>query len=1411
VDSVKISSILAALIVGMAWGGRAQSNSVPARVAVLSEDSMAAEAGDTLTAAMSKREDVRVFERTEIEKIYREQALSAANQDCLKVGRILGADGLLAASMAATREATNLTVRLIAVKPGVVLEESSFGWPIPDLEAWAEALAGHLGSYVPKLLVLPKDAIPISILNFRSAVPTEEAKETERQLKLLVIERLSREPRFFVLDRERMEALGEEKERDGDESAFWNGSYLLEGTVDRNGYSRSNLTVSARLTPPKGGQAIAFEVGGARTNLAAVVHQVTEKVTGLLKVESAAPAWDAADEAEQFFNEADWALKWGLCRAAQAAADSAWALGKQDKDCAWMRVESRTVELLRTLGRFRMIRDAWDPLDVERATRALELYYDFCRTTNGNVFSEEAGHQGRSWRGEGVECLEAASRALCGGNRAQEAQKLSAEDLGKLRLLTREVADWMAQHCEGSLDGMWICRLKWGCFWDEKPEDTIAHIREMAAGPFLNLPVRDFWLQWGSEVPQRLAGWNEADRRRLPGLWSGFLEDLARSTNVLLRATASALRLADASSVEEEAAALESLAVFLDENQEALVKDGVREHVLHWQIEELIKGKLGASYYVHTSDRARNDLAEKYRMEYAPKVDRFKHRMAFVEQMRCLEGQRPYDFFKFNEIFKDKAYTPEEATELLPFLNGYKSNLVAQVQGATGVERSRLDGGVHAFDFFYIDPAKRALASPPSAASPASKSNVVAVPPRAGVGLAGTNNRGDATNIVEVRRFVEIQAGSGVEGKTLGGAITARRWVEGKLLLEVESYYAPVASRSNGLPQPQAISRRAYAIALLDPETGRCDVIPHPRAPLPVVNWQPGDTSFNTLFHGELFQSDGNGISRYDANSKAWDALGICTDDNYLLFTVAGRLYAASSRLICEIVERGRETRILASTRRYPPVVELDKLNDLGTPMLFEGPRRSLRVLVRGRVYEWDQTDWRPHGELPETSLPEASESGTLFRGGPDRKASMVLQFLSLDKGEPELLLYSPPQPGPGVVGGHGAGPSWAQPAAPRPVWKLPEEFSRGMAGATIHGSDLYVLVSRIRMPPPGPGGPPPSERVMAPPECHYELLCFSREFKTPERWYLKFDETRGCPPTVFGNGQSRVPPDHVVRPWAIGAGNYLCLGMEGGRTPGMLMTNNLTLPGVWLVPFSEFERGLAARRANRDRELASAAATIRQLQAEMLAKYDHNHKGRLDPEEKEEALADPLFIESEIDNIDANHNDRLDPEELAWFDANNNKVVDPNEQAGMAEAQRLLARRLLKRYDANDDGFIDQTEYEQFMGSPQGAIGPRPQVRNLPGATEDGRIEIDKFASMVDGGLRARLRTYRIQEEERTRAQAGGTNGAPDPKQVFKLAVEAYWRDPASVTNAPLFPHRPPPQGKDVPNPVRPPLWNTQ
>lgn len=197
---------------------------------------------------------------------------------------------------------------------------------------------------------------------------------------------------------------------------------------------------------------------------------------------------------------------------------------------------------------------------------------------------------------------------------------------------------------------------------------------------------------------------------------------------------------------------------------------------------------------------------------------------------------------------------------------------------------------------------------------------------------------------------------------------------------------------------------------------------------------------------------------------------------------------------------------------------------------------------------------------------------------------------------------------------------------------------------------------------------------------------------------------------------------------------------------------------------------------------MEQATVSHEQARKNFLAKYDLNHNGVLDTEEKENALDDPAYIESELDVIDANHNGRIDPEELAYFDANENKILEPEEQVGIEIAQHLFAARLLKQFDANGNGFLDRNEFIE-MFTQASFVG---NVYQAAGAIRDGQCDVEQLTSLLTQQLRISLSPRRRPGQPFFGLYLTAPISPGDPRQSFKAAVEAYWQNPDSVSSGP-------------------------
>ena len=673
----------------------AQSNG-PVRLAIVPETVEVGAAADVLTAEFTKNNNVHLLERAEIERVYREQGLSAANRDDLKLGRLLGADGLLLLGTSIEGTNQSLNVRLVAVKPGVVLVAERYSWPMTDLTGWSPLFARHLDHFLPKLVVLAKDAIPISVVNLRSAIQSAEGKETEAQLKLLTIERLSREPRLFVLERQRMEMLSEEITLKSDESAFWDGSYLLEGTVDQNGYSATTVTINGRLTPPKGGAPIQFEVSGSRTNLAEVVNQLAGKVDEALMVSSATPAWNAADEAEQYFKEAQWALKWELYPEAQSATESAWALGRRNPETAILRIRaySQSVPLIQMNKQVYIQGLKPEDTFVEEIVkfvvpdasqfkplgRAMDLYCQDAKYvlggTNGPGVEELT---------MGLQLLRRTASLLESYNHGVELRAGHEEELRDLREKMRQMLTVLDEHLLSSTNQFpswndprenykW---LKWeeGSLCFDQLEEALPMFRHIVDTGYY------------PDDPPRLVAWSWENRKQIPRLTQQFVAEIFSDTNLLARLEglyfAVVLAPNDGSGRLEKSE--QELLSAMWENRQWLFSSGNISSQLD-RLKAVLRAKYG------NVDQGNRYLDANAYFHHEPFAG-FKQKLL----LDLLASASASDLPVIRGLFpntSEQLETPDQARELLPLLVGYqqKYKLAPALDGT--IQRLRQVAGV---------------------------------------------------------------------------------------------------------------------------------------------------------------------------------------------------------------------------------------------------------------------------------------------------------------------------------------------------------------------------------------------------------------------------------------------------------------------------------------------------------------------------------------------------------------------------------------------------------------------------------------------------------------------------------------------------------------------------------------------
>lgn len=571
----------------------------PLRVAIVPSAGTPPELADLLTVELSQKPSLQLVERTDVARILREQSRSALSRDPLRIGQLLKADGLLLLDTSGPQTNRSLHSRLLAVRSGVLLGASRSPASIPDPVGWVSSILHRYEPLFAKLGVSPDDAIPISMVNLRAAVSSAASRDLERQLTLLAIERLSLDRRIFVLERRRLDLLADEKDLQPTDEPFWNGRYLLEGTIDRDGSSADTLRLDLRLTGPGGSPTSDISLQGPRDQLPALMDRLAARVLEVLLRPAEPVVWKPDAEATRFLDEARWAFKWSLWPEARAASDTAWALGRHDLDTALVRVRALLPELAqnrtlyaersingeasdssaalrsvfaldpgalpRVLTNDRQLRiEYWPltppptPIQIQQATRALGLYNDFSATLPGSEPKPAS-----DWTLAGIEVLALTGPILQGALLNPKLLETQMEDLASLRSEARRAearllastsirAEYWGK--DGSFRGMesphqlayttnvFKTLVSWGPFWRETPEDCVDLWRLLMSSPLFTYIHSPFWIRVHNQPV--VLSWTPTDRLRAHGVWTAFVSELAASTNFLHRLEAKSIAVA---------------------------------------------------------------------------------------------------------------------------------------------------------------------------------------------------------------------------------------------------------------------------------------------------------------------------------------------------------------------------------------------------------------------------------------------------------------------------------------------------------------------------------------------------------------------------------------------------------------------------------------------------------------------------------------------------------------------------------------------------------------------------------------------------------------------------------------------------------------------------------------------------
>ena len=529
-----------------------------------------------LTATLSKEPGVELLERSEIDRILKEQELSLANSSdesqALKIGAILGAQGMIIIKSFEWDGRHVLSARLVATRSGAILDAWVQDTPPKEAGHFSDAIRYKFVPLFQKLSIDRKDVIAISLLDIRSPVDTSEGKELERKITLLLSQRLMLDKSFVVLERWRLGNIAWEKELGLDANPLWTGSYMLDGSVESLPNGKGALNITLRLRKPGRTEPELIAVSGSTLDLKGLVESMVPPLKRKLGASvSESTPWDMAKEADFYFKEAEWLLRAGSYERAREAAKSAQALGRNGPELdiliAKTYQESVAYDIIIKLERFmrgaddycdyrsRALFECYERDDAETHANALELFENLLAwmdillklpdsSAKERLYSESDSYQRIELAlCRSVEALAYLYAGKCGipDGRLLERAKL-------LRALCRKTLPaFLEAYARDHFGWRFMKKTYIDCirFFPEIPEDSITLYKAMLnrdGTPFkdkdlrwaiLSWPCKDCeWLaDWDalaelSKSPDKLKGRGSSKTPRADKLWADFLDSL---------------------------------------------------------------------------------------------------------------------------------------------------------------------------------------------------------------------------------------------------------------------------------------------------------------------------------------------------------------------------------------------------------------------------------------------------------------------------------------------------------------------------------------------------------------------------------------------------------------------------------------------------------------------------------------------------------------------------------------------------------------------------------------------------------------------------------------------------------------------------------------------------------------------
>ena len=278
------------------------------RWAIVATDPGSTALADLLTVELSRRKDLQLVERQQIQKVLDELQLSAtglvAPERTARFGQLSHADALLL--LESHEKPGPRTIRVCLVEAATSVRLLDVLLPGANIEKELEAVLGELQHAGDKLAVPEDQRRFVGVLGIKSEEPGETLTPFCRALTMLSEVRLQQHPKFVVLQRDQLQRLTAEGNLTGAELRIRSAAWLLEAGV-RRVERGEGLLITGRLLSPASGVKKSLQIELPTRDLAEAQSKLAAAIEDAIGVHAEkTEAADLTAEAALFARRRRW-------------------------------------------------------------------------------------------------------------------------------------------------------------------------------------------------------------------------------------------------------------------------------------------------------------------------------------------------------------------------------------------------------------------------------------------------------------------------------------------------------------------------------------------------------------------------------------------------------------------------------------------------------------------------------------------------------------------------------------------------------------------------------------------------------------------------------------------------------------------------------------------------------------------------------------------------------------------------------------------------------------------------------------------------------------------------------------------------------------------------------------------------